>query len=406
MIRSPLNPTERQTEIALQGSNIASEEIHWITLKEFCSRVEKQRPDAVVFGATGGFIRLCISRLLQTMKTNMPLLATGISGINVLPENLNINLRAGCHVYVAASRKEVLDIRNKQFELGIPFEVALTTIPYLQHNRRLTSAPQSLIEIVVFTPQPSVPKSYEERKQLLKQLAALKNTFPHLEIFVKLRAIGREKQTHAELWPFSKLWEELVLDGEVQPNAVLFTDGAMQDFLIDENTLVLTVSSTSAIEALDAGCRVGIISDFGVSRENLNDAFIGSGLITQISQITPSFAGIADDDWARDNYFHAETENNLSSAFTTLLQQRSAGNLPMFSNLPALATEMLFWESVRANLPRWLSRFLIGAMRPIGRFVKRIGNALIRRTMIALGMHQPAEQLEQGTLDRVHSSEP
>lgn len=406
MIRSPLNPTDRQVQIALRGSKIEKEAIEWVTLKVFCDKVERETPDAIVFGATGGFIRLCIMELFKKLKNHLPVLATGISGINIAPENLNINLRAGCHLYIAASLQEVDDIKKKQVELGVPFRVALTTIPYLQHNRRLRSTPQTPIDVVVFTPQPSVPKTFEERKELLLRLAEMKTKYPHLEIYVKLRAIGKEKQTHAELWPFSKLWAELVENGEVKADAVLFVDGAMQDFLIDANTLVLTVSSTSAIEALDAGCRVGIIEDFGISRENLNDAFIGSGLITQISEITPHFSGVANDAWARNNYFHSPSENDLGVQFEELLNLRSKEELLHFRNLPRLDTEMLFWESVRANLPRWLSRFLIQAMRPVGRFAKRLGNALIRRLMTAFGKVQPAEQVETGTLERVNSTEP
>lgn len=408
MVRSPLNPTQRQIDIALQGSRVTSEMINKVTLKQFCTFVEKQTPDIIVFGATGGFIRLCIMRLHKVLGERTPLLATGISGINVMPEYLNVILRAGCHIYIAASHREVHDIENKFQELEIPITTALTWIPYLQNGKRLTTIPNTEIDTVVFTPQPSVPRLEEDRIQLLRHLANLKLRHPELRVYVKLRAIGKEKQTHAELWPFSKLWEEMVLNGEYERDLLIFADGAMQDFLLNENTLLVTVSSTSAIEALDAGCRVAIIDDFGVSRENLNDVFIGSGLVTSLASLSPTFAGIATDEWARNNYFHDAKHNNLTKVFENFLRRKDALELTNFSSLPPLPGEMLFWEGVRANLPKQLSRFLIVAMRPLGRFVKRAGNYVIRRIMMVINpsVASPSYSKIAPTSDSVNSTEP
>ena len=79
---------------------------------------------------------------------------------------------------------------------------------------------------------------------------------------VEVRALAGEQQTHAEEQPYAALWAALIEAGRVRPGDVRFAAGAMRTALGRASSLV-TVSSTAALEAIDSGVPVVVLSDFG-----------------------------------------------------------------------------------------------------------------------------------------------
>jgi len=84
-----------------------------------------------------------------------------------------------------------------------------------------------------------------------------------------------------------------------------FCTGSMAEQLTP-GTAMVTVSSTAALEALDAGLPVLVLSDFGVSDEMLNKVFEGSGLLGTLADLKAGRFFHPEQGWLRDNYFHRQ----------------------------------------------------------------------------------------------------
>jgi hypothetical protein len=61
--------------------------------------------------------------------------------------------------------------------------------------------------------------------------------------------------------------------------------------------LLITMSSTASLEALNRGCRVALVLDLGIHERHGNQVFLHSGLLRTFSQIRRDDIGIADPHW-------------------------------------------------------------------------------------------------------------
>jgi hypothetical protein len=155
---------------------------------------------------------------------------------------------------------------------------------------------------VVFAPQAKFPTSPDERRAVLRSLAALARARPDLEVVVKLRAVAGQVQTHDEPYPYDELWRGLRDDAPVTlvtgPLAAHLTPG----------TALVTVSSTALLEALAAGLRGLVLADFGVGDENLTTVYEGSGLLGTLRDLEAGRFFAPSPQWRAENYFHAEPD--------------------------------------------------------------------------------------------------
>ena len=67
--------------------------------------------------------------------------------------------------------------------------------------------------------------------------------------------------------------------------------------------LLLTMSSTACLEALDHGCRVGLILDLGVHERYGNHVFLDSGLLRTFSQLERDEIGEPRPEWLAGYFF-------------------------------------------------------------------------------------------------------
>ena len=71
--------------------------------------------------------------------------------------------------------------------------------------------------------------------------------------------------------------------------------------------LLLTMSSTACLEALDHGCRVGLILDLGVHERYGNHVFLDSGLLRTFSQLERDAIGEPRPEWLAGYFFDRPT---------------------------------------------------------------------------------------------------
>ena len=97
--------------------------------------------------------------------------------------------------------------------------------------------------------------------------------------------------------------ESLLADVDLPPNfGISHTPIAEQ---LADTDLLLTVSSTACLEALEAGCRVALPLDLGVHEKLGNHVFLDSGLLRTFDQIIADDLGAPEPDWLAD-YLLAE----------------------------------------------------------------------------------------------------
>lgn len=238
----------------------------------------------------------------------------------------------------------------------VPPPMALARLPMLRHQSPPPAVTQPLHRLV-FAAQAKMPFLAPERRQVLLSLARTAREQPDVRVIMKLRAHRGEPQTHRERFPYDTLWDELVQEGLVRGDELVWEAGPLAP-LLTPGTGLVTVSSTAAIEAVDRGLPVAILNDFGVDRNLLNAMFEGSGLLTSLEQVAQLRLATADPEWARSNYFHdAEAVATsgwpeVAAALDELAERARAGELSVDPAVAARARTRAWRARLRTRLPQ------------------------------------------------------
>lgn len=238
----------------------------------------------------------------------------------------------------------------------VPPAMALARLPML--GRSWPSPPTDVpLRRLVFAAQAKMPFEREERRRILEVLAHTARRHPSVRMIVKLRAHRGEPQTHRERYPYDVLWEELQQEGLVRGDELGWEAGPMGP-LLSPGTGLITVSSTAAIEAVDRGLPVAVLSDFGVSHELLNQIFAGSGLLSTLDAVARlDLPAAADAAWLRANYFHDDDAvaqsgwPEASVALAELAERARAGTLRVDPEVVARARTRAWRARLRTRLP-------------------------------------------------------
>jgi len=150
-----------------------------------------------------------------------------------------------------------------------------------------------------------VPEDREGRLYVLRRAIQHARLRPGREVLIKLRSKPGEQTTHIEPFHYETLAEQL--DEPLPPN-LQFVYGNMGEVL-DRTDLLVTVSSTAALESMHRGIPTAILSDLGVREPHGNHYFTGSGCVVSWSEIDDGALPYARPGWleeqgilARDPY--------------------------------------------------------------------------------------------------------
>jgi hypothetical protein len=106
----------------------------------------------------------------------------------------------------------------------------------------------------------------------------------------------------------------------------LVIEHAPIDALIPRSDLLLTVSSTAALEAVAAGTRVAFVADW-VNDAALNPRLLPSGLLRRFDDIEADRISVPDPEWL-DDVFPAATGPSPAERFASRLLAVAAGDAP------------------------------------------------------------------------------
>lgn len=219
--------------------------------------------------------------------------------------------RSLADVLAVNSRSDLRDFGVTARALGMPDENLL-----LAGLALLPATPQPVrsgpIRTVLFADQPTVPRRDADRRYLWDRLADYAVLHPDRTVLLRPRHRPGEDTFHRmrfspDAWAASRT---------LPPN--LHIDHTPIDRLIPASDLVLTVSSTAALEAIAAGVRVAFVAEW-INDAALNPRLLPSGLLRRFDEIDRDRIGEPDPAWLDDVFPAAEGESPAARFATRLL---------------------------------------------------------------------------------------
>jgi hypothetical protein len=326
LLRGRATPTPRQlAEVGEVGVDAAR--VREVTPAEFLHTVRDEGYDVVVLALVGGAVQAMLHGLAALDLPRRPVVVTGYVGVVYEKLADGLLLRHGADIVLANSRHDAARFRAVYEGVGADASsVTEAALPFLGGERH---RPEEGRDTVVFAAQPSVPASRADRMYLLRRLVEHARLHPGREVLLKLRSKPGEHTTHIEELPYQRLAERL--PGGLPPNFSLVY-GHMGEVL-DRTDLLVTVSSTAALESLHRRIPTAILSDLGVREALGNHHFIGSGLITSWDHLDGGLRPEPDEEWLAGQGVAAD--GTYGAAYDTA--RARVGALLAAGRLPRLA---------------------------------------------------------------------
>ncbi|MEV6053061.1 DUF6716 putative glycosyltransferase [Streptomyces sp. NPDC052107] len=319
-LRSRTTPTERQ----LAEVGITPDSRRELTAAELVDDPQVADADLLVLAVTGGAVLALIHSLGRAWedRAHRPVVVSGYVG--VVYEKLVDGLltRAGTDVVLANSRYDTGRFRTAFAGVGVdPDSVVECALPFLDGTPYAPSADRPFT--LTFAVQPSVPKGRAARTHLLERAAAHARRHPEREVLIKLRSLPGEQTTHTEADPYQHLVEELA---EPAPANLRLVYGHMGEIL-DRTDLLVTVSSTAALESMHRGIPTAILTDLGVREAHGNHYFVESGCLASWDDLDAGSLPRVRPEWAAAQGIGVA--DPYAGARARIAGLRSAGSLPV-----------------------------------------------------------------------------
>ncbi|MEW2413636.1 DUF6716 putative glycosyltransferase [Streptomyces sp. NPDC046866] len=292
LLRGRATPTARQLGEA--GVGVDASRLSEVTCPEFLDRIVGERPDVIVLALVGGAVQAVLHgiRALWPAAAARPVVVTGYVGVVYEKLADGLLLRHGADLVLANSRHDAERFRAVYEGVGAAAGcVVETALPFLEGAPYRPSG--SRARRVVFAVQPSVPDSRADRAYLLRRAAGHARLHPDREVLVKLRSRPGEHTTHLEEQPYQRLAERIPGGLPVNCRLVYGNMGKV----LDGTDLLVTVSSTAALEALHRGIPTAVLTDLGIREALGNHHFLGSGCLASWDQLDAGLLPEAATSW-------------------------------------------------------------------------------------------------------------
>ncbi|GAA4805809.1 DUF6716 putative glycosyltransferase [Streptomyces ziwulingensis] len=287
LLRGRATPTARQ----LSEVGVHADSLNEVTAVEFLRAMGDEEYDILVLALVGGGVQAMLHGLgrVWSDRADRPVVVTGYVGVVYEKLADGLLLRHGADLVLANSRQDADRFRAVYDGVGADSasvtEVALPFLggaPYTGEHDPYT---------VVFAAQPSVPDSRRDRTYLLDRLIRHARKHPEREVLLKLRSKPGEHTTHIEELPYQKLVQRAD-----PPANFRLVYGHMGEVL-DRTDLLVTISSTAALESLHRRIPTVVLTDLGVREALGNHHFVGSGCLASWDQLDEGHRPVPDEDW-------------------------------------------------------------------------------------------------------------
>ncbi|MEU7489297.1 DUF6716 putative glycosyltransferase [Streptomyces sp. NPDC042319] len=289
LLRGRATPTVRQ----LDEVGARADALREIRGVDFVRSVDRTAYDVVLLSCVGGAVQAMLHGLARAWEgsARRPAVVTGYVGVVYEKLADGLLLRHGADVVLANSRHDADRFRAvyrgvNADDRGV-VECALPFLGGAAHDRT------DEVRTVVFAVQPSVPDNRNDRAYLLRRAVEHARRHPAREVLIKLRSKPGEHTTHIEELPYQKLAAKV--PGGLPANCRLVY-GNMGEVL-DRTDLMVTVSSTAALESLHRGVPTAVLTDLGIREALGNHHFLGSGCLASWDELDAGYLPEPDPEW-------------------------------------------------------------------------------------------------------------
>ncbi|MGW6262436.1 DUF6716 putative glycosyltransferase [Streptomyces sp. NPDC055085] len=324
LLRGRATPTARQ----LEEVGVRADSLREVTAVEFLRELGKESDedhsyDVVVLALVGGAVQAVLHGLARAWegRAKRPLVVTGYVGVVYEKLADGLLLRHGADLVLANSRQDADRFRDVYEGVGADAgSVTEVALPFLGGAAYKENDPYT----VVFAAQPSVPENRKDRTYLLDRLIRHARLHPDREVLLKLRSKPGEHTTHIEELPYQKLVQKAD-----PPANFRLVYGHMGEVL-DRTDLLVTISSTAALESLHRRIPTVVLSDLGVREALGNHHFVGSGCLASWDQLDEGHRPVPDAAWVARQGVAAEGsyETAFDAARTRITELVAAEKLP------------------------------------------------------------------------------
>ncbi len=378
-------PNARQ----LRAAGVDPQTVVDLRLPELVDTLVTARPEVLVLAAGGGGgVLAAISALAAGWPAEIrrPVLVSGYFGVVYEKVVEGLLGRAGSDIVLANSPHDAERFAEVYAGLGLdPGVVVETGLPFLRPLPQASGRPRFT---VTFACQPGVPRAAREREYVVRRLIRHAELHPDRRVIVKLRSALGERVTHADPHPYPAILRRHDL-----PENLEIVVGDMGETLAETDILV-TVSSTAALESMHAGLPTLLLTDFGV-REALGNAyFVGSGCLASFNDLDEGLAPFVHPEWARrhgvagapPDAFAARVAELLTGELWPLRPYYTAERSPYY--LPPLLASYGLGPQGDPALPGGtgrVGRMLRGAVRRTARAIHHSGVTTVAPVLQKLG---------------------
>ena len=297
LLHGRATPTPRQ----LAEVGVRAETLREVTAAEFLAAQRASADgapyDLLVLACVGGAVQAMLHGLARVWRgvARRSVVVTGYVGVVYEKLADGLLLRHGADLVLANSSRDVARFRAVYEGVGADAAAVVpSALPFLAGRRHHPAAARGDRPYrVVFAVQPSVPAGRAERRYLLRRAAQHARRHPDREVVVKLRSRPGEHTTHLEEVPYQRLAEERDFDAPANLRLAYGNMGA----LLDDTDLLVTVSSTAALESLYRGIPTAVLTDLGVREALGNHYFLGSGCLCSWDDLDAGRLPRPDPDW-------------------------------------------------------------------------------------------------------------
>ncbi|MFC9236695.1 DUF6716 putative glycosyltransferase [Streptomyces decoyicus] len=326
LLRGRATPTVRQ----LDEVGARADSLREIRGVDFVRSLDRTVCDVVVLACVGGAVQAMLHGLGRAWQGagRRPVVVTGYVGVVYEKLADGLLLRHGADVVLANSRHDADRFREVYRGVGADdgsvVECALPFLGGAPYGGRSTGGRDPYT--VVFAAQPSVPESRADRTYLLRRAVEHARRHPDREVLIKLRSKPGEHTTHIEELPYQKLATKA--PGGLPANCRLVY-GNMGEVL-DRTDLMVTVSSTAALESLHRGIPTAVLTDLGIREVLGNHHFLGSGCLASWDELDAGHRPEPDAGWLARQGVAADGdyEQSFDAARARVTELRTADRLP------------------------------------------------------------------------------
>lgn len=279
-----------------------------------------------------------------------PILVSGWVGIIIEKITAGYLDRAGTDVVAVNSAHDLAYFRTVGATLGLPMDnLVLSGLPFLSGTP--SPARTGPVTSVLFADQPTVPASPVERRHVYRRLIAYARAHPDRDVVLKPRHRPGEDTFHR----MAHHPADLVADEDVPDNFRIDYSPIAQ--ALPDVDLLLTMSSTACLEAIDHGCRVALVLDLGVNERYGNHVFLDSGLLRTFDQIIDDDIGSPDANW-HGGYFGGRDRPANETIVDRVEALLASGVRPSHEvwESPYFRSALELGLATVDDTPRWMSR--------------------------------------------------